>query len=41
MAQLQITLDEKILHQLFFGNTHESGVKALLESILNQVLQAQ
>ncbi|CAM3177181.1 IS256 family transposase [Sporolactobacillus spathodeae] len=41
MAQLQITLDEKILHQLFFGDTHESGVKALLESIFNQVLQAQ
>ncbi|MDD9150929.1 IS256 family transposase, partial [Sporolactobacillus sp. CQH2019] len=41
MAQFQITLDEKILHQLLFSDTHEAGIKALLEAILNQILQAQ
>ncbi|MCL1633027.1 transposase, partial [Sporolactobacillus sp. CPB3-1] len=41
MAQLQITLDEQLLHQLFLGNTKESGMNALLEAILNQVLKAQ
>ncbi|SFG61612.1 hypothetical protein SAMN02982927_03013, partial [Sporolactobacillus nakayamae] len=41
MAQLQITLNEQLLHQLFLGDSKESGVDALLEAILNQVLQAQ
>ncbi|WP_346222279.1 IS256 family transposase [Heyndrickxia faecalis] len=41
MAQLQITLDEQLLHQLFLGDSKESGINALLEAILNQVLEAQ
>ncbi|MFT8309987.1 IS256 family transposase [Sporolactobacillus sp. Y61] len=41
MAQLQITLDEQLLHQLFLGDSKESGMNALLEAILDQVLQAQ
>jgi len=41
MAQYQITLDSKLLHQLFLGNSQDSGIAALLESVLNQVLQAQ
>ena len=41
MAHYQITLDSSILHQLFLGGTAESGMKPMLESILNQVLQAQ
>jgi putative transposase len=41
MAQYQINVDSQLLHQLFLGNTQDSGVAKLLESILNQVLQAQ
>ena len=41
MAQYQITVNEELLHQLFLGNKKDSGVAALLESILNQILQAQ
>ncbi|TGA95347.1 IS256 family transposase [Sporolactobacillus shoreae] len=41
MAQLQITLDEQLLHQLFLGDAKNSGMNALLEAILNQVLKAQ
>jgi len=41
MAQYQITLDSKLLHQLFLGNSQDSGVAAWLESVLNQVSQAQ
>ena len=41
MAQYQITLDSKTLHQLFLGNSQDAGVAQLLESVLNQVLQAQ
>lgn len=41
MTQVQITLNDQILHQLFLGDSKESGVNALLEAILNQVLQAQ
>ena len=41
MTQYQITLDTEILHQLFVGNSQETGMAPLLESILNQVLQAQ
>ena len=40
MAQYQITLDSKLFHQLFLGDRDEA-VAQLLESILNQVLQAQ
>ena len=41
MAQYQITLDSATLHQLFLGGAGESGMKTLLETVLNQVLQAQ
>jgi len=41
VAQYQITLDSKILHQLFLGDSKESGINKLLESVLNQVLKAQ
>lgn len=41
MAQYQINVDSQLLHQLFLGNTQDSGVEKLLESVLNQILQAQ
>ncbi len=41
MAQYQITVDSQLLQQLFLGNSKDSGVAKLLESVLNQVLQAQ
>lgn len=41
MAQYQITLDSATLHQLFLGGAGESGMKTLLETVLNQVLQSQ
>jgi len=41
MAQYQITVDQELLQQLFLGNSQDAGVAKLLESVLNQVLQAQ
>ena len=41
MAQYQITVDSKVLHQLFLTKSKDSGVSALLESVLNQILQAE
>ena len=41
MTQYQMTLDTELLHQLFAGNSQDPGVARLLESALNQVLQAQ
>ncbi|WP_024985211.1 IS256 family transposase [Brevibacillus borstelensis] len=41
MAQYQISVDSKLLHQLFLGNSQDAGVAKLLESVLNQVLEAQ
>ena len=41
MAQYQITVDSEILHQLFMSKSKDSGVSALLESVLNQILQAE
>src|SRR5690625_4147302 len=41
MAQYKITVDSKVLHQLFLGNSQDEGMQALLESVLNQVLDAQ
>ena len=41
MAGYQITVDQEILQQLFLGNSKDAGVTTLLESVLNQVLQAQ
>ncbi|MGG1314562.1 IS256 family transposase [Cohnella laeviribosi] len=41
MAQYQINLDSQLLHQLFLGNAQDAGVAKLLESVLNQILQAQ
>jgi len=41
MAQYQITVDSQILHQLFLTKSKDSGVSALLESVLNQILQVE
>ena len=41
MTQYQINLDAKLLHQLFLGTANDSSMAPLLESVLNQVLQAQ
>lgn len=41
MAQYKINVDSELLHQLFLGNSQDAGVAKLLESVLNQVLQAQ
>ena len=41
MAQYNITIDSELLHQLFLSDSKDSGVSKLLESVLNQVLQAQ
>ena len=41
MAQYQITVDSQVLHQLFLTKSKDSGVSALLESVLNQILQAE
>jgi putative transposase len=41
MTQYQINVDSTILHQLFIGDRKDGGVARLLESVLNQVLQAQ
>lgn len=41
MAQYQITVNQELLHRLFLTNDKDSGVAALLESVLNQILQAQ
>lgn len=41
MAQYQITLNSDLIQKLFLSNSKEEGVAALLESVLNQVLQAQ
>ena len=41
MAQYQITVDQALLHRLFLGNNKDASVSALLESVLNQILQTQ
>ena len=41
MTQYNIKLDSSLLHELFLGNSKDAGVAKLLESVLNQVLQAQ
>jgi len=41
MAQYKITVDSQTLHQLFMTKSKDSGVSALLESVLNQILQAE
>ncbi|AEF94020.1 transposase mutator type [Desulfotomaculum nigrificans CO-1-SRB] len=41
MAQYQITVNQELLHRLFLSDNKDSGVAALLESVLNQILQAQ
>ena len=41
MAQYQVTLNSELLHHLFQKNTKNSGMAQLLESIVNQILQAQ
>ena len=41
MAQNQITVDQELLNRLFLGNNKDAGVSALMESVLNHILQAQ
>jgi len=41
MAQYNITIDSEILHYLFLKGVKDEGMTKLLESVLNQVLQAQ
>ena len=41
MAQSQITEIFELVHHLFLKNTKDSGMAQLLESIVNQILQAQ
>jgi len=41
MAQVNITLDSEILKGLFLSNGKDTAFKELLETILNQVLEAQ
>ena len=41
MAQYKITVDSQVLHQLFMTKSKDSGVSALLESVLNQILEAE
>jgi len=40
MAQYNVTIDSELLHK-FLSDSKESGVSKLLESVLNQILQAQ
>lgn len=41
MTQYQIILNQELLHQLFVGTDRDASVAKLLETVLNQVLQAQ
>ena len=41
MTAYQITIDDEALHGLLSGTANESGLKTLLEQVLNQVLEAQ
>ncbi|MDN5345973.1 MAG: putative transposase [Petrotoga sp.] len=41
MAQYHVTIDSDLLHQLFLSDAKDAGVAKLLESVLNQILQAQ
>ena len=41
MAQYNITIDSEILQHLLLKGAKDEGMAKLLESILNQILQAQ
>ncbi|ADL07921.1 transposase mutator type [Thermosediminibacter oceani DSM 16646] len=41
MAQYNITIDSEILHHLFLKGAKDEEMAKLLESVLNQILQAQ
>jgi putative transposase len=41
MTAYQITIDDEALHGLLSGTAGESGLKTLVEQVLNQVLEAQ
>jgi len=40
-AQHNITIDSEIFHHLFLNGAKDEGVAKILESVLNQILQAQ
>jgi putative transposase len=41
MAQYHVTIDSELLQHLFLSDAKDSSVSKLLESILNQILEAQ
>jgi putative transposase len=41
MTHFNIKVGSELLHELFIGNSRDAGIAKLLESVLNQVLQAQ
>jgi len=41
MAQYNITIDSELLHYLFLKEAQDEGMAKFLESVLNQILQAQ
>jgi len=41
MAQYHVTIDSELLQHLFLSDARDSSVSKLLESILNQILEAQ
>lgn len=41
MAQYQVTVNEELLYRHFQQNSKDSSLIALLESVLNQILQTQ
>jgi len=41
MAQYHVTIDSELLQQLFLSDAKEAGMAKLLQSVLNQVLEAQ
>jgi len=41
MAQYHVTIDSELLQHLFLSDAREAGMAKLLQSILNQVLDAQ
>ncbi|HHV76766.1 MAG TPA: IS256 family transposase, partial [Syntrophothermus lipocalidus] len=41
MAQYHVTIDSELLQQLFLSDAKDAGMARLLQSVLNQVLEAQ
>lgn len=41
MTEYQLTIDQELVQGFLSGTTSESGLRSLLEQVLNQVLEAQ